>query len=511
MKRLLFVLLAGLILLAGCNPNTSPGVPETSQESPKLEASAAPERLVIGIAQDFDSLDPGIYTATGTEEVLFNVFHGLINVTPEGEIIPQLCESYQVSDDLTRYTFPLRQDVLFHNGERMTAADVAYTYLRLMGQTEDQPTPLKEEFAKNIQSVEVEDEYTVSFQLYQPSAAFLSFCLTGIIPEGSGPEQATSPVGAGPYWLSSYSPGLGLTLERFDGYFGDAPFFPSVEFRILTDDAAVQLALQTGELHVMKYEQSVFTYDSSRLKLLKQPQNMVQMLALNHEFEPFSHLAVRQAINHAVNKAEIIQALSPGSLQLDTHFSPVMSFYYNDELTDYYAYDPQRAKELLQEAGYQDLSFGVRVPAEYKFHIDTAQIIQQQLAQAGITMTIEPIEWAAWLTDVYAGFEYEATIVGLTGKIDPGSVMARPTTDYSRNFFRYHNEEYDSLVAAAAQELDQSRRAELYKEAQRLATADALMVPIMDPGNNILMSTQLEGYAMYPIGYIDLRSITWAE
>lgn len=509
--RLALVLVV-VMLLAGCGQTPPPASSAGPGESSQTQAAPqeAPDRLVIGIAQDFDSLDPAKIAAAGTSEVMYNIYHGLINTTPEGQIVPELCENYEVSEDMLTYTFYLRGDAKFHNGNPVQAEDVAYTYLRMMGRTEDQKEPLNAELAKNIKEIVVQDDATVLFELNQPSAAFISLCMAGIIPRDSGGDIGTHPVGAGPYRFESYSPGVGISMTRFEDYYGQKPFFPAVDFKIFTDNTTVQLALQQGELHIMKFEESVFSYDESKLKLVKQPQNMVQMLAFNHEFEPFTHLEVRQAVNYAIDKQSIIDFLSPGSLKIDTNFSPVMSFYYNQELENFYPYDPEQAKTMLAQAGYADLSFTVKVPTEYKFHIDTAQIIQQQLAQAGITMKIETIEWNAWLTEVYTEHKHEATIVGLAGKIDPGSVMIRPTSGYNRNFFHYSNPEYDALVAQAAAEGDQNHRVQLYKDAQKVATQDALMVPLMDPGNNLLMDKHVEGYLTYPIGYIDLRSIYWA-
>jgi peptide/nickel transport system substrate-binding protein len=238
---------------------------------------------------------------------------------------------------------------------------------------------------------------------------------------------------------------------------------------------------------------------------------MVQLLAFNHSAEPFKDIRVRRALNYAVNKQEIIQALSPDSPQLDTNFSPVMAFYYNAELENYYPPDPEKAKALLAEAGYGDgLRFTVRVPAEYQFHVDTAQIIQQQFAQVGVTMDIETIEWASWLSEVYVDREHEATIIGLTGKIDPGAIMHRLTSDFYRNFTNYNNPQYDAAVRDAAAAGDAGDRARLYKEAQRLLTEDASHIYIMDPGSGLLMDRHIEGYRSYPVSYIDLRYIVYA-
>ncbi|MGI6403243.1 MAG: ABC transporter substrate-binding protein [Oscillospiraceae bacterium] len=509
----LALLLAAVLLVAGCGQPPPP--PDTAatvaREKASFEApSLVPDRLIIGTTQELESLDPGIMADAGTTEVMYNIFHGLVNITPEGNIVPELSKGYEVSEDRLFYTFFLREDAKFHNGHPVQAEDVAYTYRRMMGQTEDQKEPLQEELAKIIKEIVVQDQTTVRFELNRPSPVFLSLCMAGIIPRDSGAGIAAQPIGAGPYQFASYSPGEGISMVRFEDYYGKKPFFPAVEFRFFTNNTAVQLAMQREELHIIKLEAGVFTYDESKLKLLKQPQNMVQMMAFRHDVEPFSHLGVRQAINYAIDKQSIIDALSPGSPKIDTHFSPAMGFYYNQQLENYYPYHPEQAKHLLAQAGYADLSFTVKVPTEYPFHLDTAEMIRQQLAQVGVTMEIEAIEWERWLTEVYSQHDYEATIVGLAGKTDPSSVMIRPTSGYRHNFFRYHNPEYDRLVAEAAGERDQNRRAQLYREAQKIATQDALMVPLMDPGIHLLMDKHLEGYLTYPIGYMDLRSLYWA-
>lgn len=508
-------LLVVALLAAGCSqppPPTTESVAPVVQENVSIEVpSLVPDRLVIGVTQELEPLDPGIAVNAATAEVLGNLFHGLVSATPEGRIFPELCERYEISEDGLVYTFYLRKDAKFHNGALVQAEDVAYTFRRMMGQTEDQTEPLREELAKIIREITVPDQTTVQFALHKPDAAFLSLCMAGILPQNGGATVASKPVGAGPYRFVSYTPGEGITLERFEEYYGKKPAFPSVEFRFFHSTAAAQLAMQREEVHILKLDAGVFTYDESKYRLVKQPQNMVQMLAFRHDREPFSKLEVRQALNYAIDKQSIIDALSPGSPRIDTHFSPALSFYYNHQLEDYYPYDPQKAKDLLAEAGYTDLSFTVKVPNDYPLYVETAQMIQQELAQIGVTMELETVDWNTWLTDVYSLNNYQATIVGLAGEPDPGSVMIRPTSEYNRNFFRYQNPEYDRLVAEAAEERDQYRRAWLYREAQKIATQDALVVPIMDPGLNLLLDKRLEGFQLYSAGYMDLRTLSWSS
>jgi peptide/nickel transport system substrate-binding protein len=152
---------------------------------------------VVGIPQDFDSLDPHLSAATGTQEVMFNIFTGLISITPDGEIVMDLAESITPSEDLLSYTVVLKENVKFHNGETLSSADVAYTFDRLNGKTEDQKEPLTSNFAV-IESIEAPDAQTVVFHLANVDVSFLSKLMIAIIPEDSGSSQAQTPVGAGP-------------------------------------------------------------------------------------------------------------------------------------------------------------------------------------------------------------------------------------------------------------------------------------------------------------------------
>jgi peptide/nickel transport system substrate-binding protein len=137
--------------------------------------------------------------------------------------------------------------------------------------------------------------------------------------------------------------------------------------------------------------------------------------------------------------------LAPGSPRLDTNFSPIMGYFYNTETENHYAYNPEKAKQLLADAGESDLTFSIKVPVEYQFHMDTALLMQSHLQEIGVTMNIVPIEWNTWLSEVYGSALYEASIVGLTGKLDPDAVLGRFESTFRRNFYKYNNPEYDAI------------------------------------------------------------------
>lgn len=494
-KRFLLLLLLSLFLFSACN-NKQPAV-----DTPAIK------KAVVGIPQDFDSLDPHRSVSTGTQEVMFNLFNGLISITPDGEIINALAESLEVSEDLLTYTFKLKHPVLFHDGSQLSSKDVAYTFNRLNGKTEDQTDPLSANFSA-IEAIETPDEDTVIFKLARVDVAFLSKLMIAIIPEGSGPGQAVQPVGAGPFKFVSYTPGVGINMERHKDYYGTLPDLEKIDFKIYTDANTGFLALQVGEVDILNLTlDQTHSVDQNKITVLTAPQNMVQLVTLNFQHEPFKDLRVRQALNYAVNKEEIIAMLAPGSPKLDTNYSPIMGYYYNSETENFYDYNPNKAKELLREAGYSDLTFSLKVPTEYPFHVDTALLLQAQLAHAGITMKIQPIEWNTWLSEVYENAVYEATIVGLTGKLDPDPILGRFHTDFSRNFYNYSNPDYDELIEQAKTIADQETRRELYKEAQMVLAQDAVAIFIMDPTLYRAVNNRLSGLQNYPIGFIDMSTV----
>ncbi|GAB1475255.1 ABC transporter substrate-binding protein [Bacillota bacterium] len=474
--------------------------------------TSEPSKIVVGIPQDFDSLDPHVSQASGTEEVMLNIFTGLVMPSSDGELIPALAERWEINEDSTAYTFYLREGVLFHDGSELTAADVKYTFDRICGRAEGEETVIKSTFADVIKNVEIVDDYTVTMNLVQSDARLLSVMYLGVIPEGSGPTQATNPVGAGPYKFVDYTPGVGMNLVKFEDYYEEGlPKLDRVEFKIFADMNAGVLALTNGEIQYMAITYDIVSQIPEDSFVVEQyPMNTVQLMGLNNQFEPFKDLRVRQALNYAIDKSEITAMLAPGAPEVDSNFSPAMGFWYED-LENFYSQDIEKAKSLLAEAGYSDLTFTVKVPGEYPIHVNAAQIIEQQYKKAGITMNIEVVDWNTWLEDVYGARNHEATIIGLTGKLDPDSILKRFASDYSKNFINFNSPEYDVLIKSGAKESDASKRVEIYKEAQRILTEDAASVFIMDPINYVAVDANLKGFSYYPINFIDLRNLEYVN
>ncbi len=503
MKKLNFTLLACLLIvfsliLSSCGGDT------------KLQDTQEVSKIVVGIPQDFDSLDPHISQASGTEEVMFNVFIGLVMPSPDGELIPALAERWEINEESTDFTFYLRKGVLFHDGSDFTADDVKYSFDRVCGKIEGERNAWRSTYADVIKDVVIVDDYTVTIHLKKSDARFMSSMYWAIIPEGSGPSQSVKPTGAGPYKFVDYTSGLGMNLSKNDDYFEEGlPKLSNVEFRIFTDLNEGVSALTKGEIQYMSITYDMVSQIPEEGFVVQQyPMNTVQLLGLNNQFKPFNNIRVRQALNYAIDKTEIISMLAPGAPEVDSNFSPVMGYWY-ENLEDYYSQDIEKAKRLLAEAGYADLTFTVKVPGEYPIHVNTAQIIQQQFKKAGITMKIQVVDWNTWLEDVYGARDHEATIIGLTGKLDPDSILKRFSSTYSKNFINFNNAVYDELIDKGIHEADASKRVEIYKEAQRILTEDAASVFIMDPINYVAVDSDLEGFICYPINFIDLRYLEY--
>lgn len=479
----------------------------TPTEAPKAE----PTVVRMSISSEPDSLDPWQSAASDTDAIFRNVFEGLMAFDEKGEIIPGLAESYEVSDDGCTYTFHLRKNVVFHNGQAMTSKDVLYSYNNLAGMNGEKAVSSK--FA-NVESVEATDDYTFVIKLKQASAAFLSLNIVPVLPEGYS-EQASSPVGSGPYKFVEYIPGQRVVFEKNENYYNPDRMgkIDRVEVYIMTDASAIVSALMSGQLDLANVSIDNAAILGGGFDICNSPQNMVQIFALNNTYEPLSNVKVRQAMSYAVNKQEIIQGVFGGyGTELYSNFSPVMGLYYNDELSEIYTTDIEKATSLMKEAGYENgFDLVIRVPGNYQAHVDTAQILQQQLSKININVTIETIEWATWLEEVYGKAQYQATVIGFTGKLNPNDVLIRFTSDYPKNFTKYNNPEYDKLIAAAAVELNDEKRIQMYKECQRILTEDATSIYICDP--NLIMAARsgLKGYTFYPVTFHDFTKLYYEK
>ena len=502
-KRCLsLLLLAGLLcaVLSGCGDSSTAETPESR---------AAANTIVVGIAQDLDnSLDPHKTVKAGTREVMFNVFEGLMKPTPEGDLTPAIASDYQVSDDRLTYTFTLRDGVKFHNGETVTAEDVVYSIQRCAAATETGIVPV--EAFSNITDIQAPDASTVTITLAQPDNEFLSYMTTAILPADYD-QQDTDPVGTGPFKFVSRAAQDSIVLEKFDDYWGTPAQLDQVTFKIIENADSLLMSLQSGAIDLCAHLTSTqvaqlgedFNVDEGTM-------NLVQALYLNNAVAPFDNELVRQALCYAIDKQAIIDLAFDGyGSPIGSSMYPAFGKYFDESLTNYYPHDTENAKELLAQAGYPDgFSMTITVPSNYKPHMDTAQVLVQQLAEVGITAEIQAVEWESWVSDVYTNRQFQSTVVGVdASNMTARALLERFTSTADNNFINYSNADYDALFAQAQATADDAEQTALYKEMEKNLTEHAANVYIQDLADLVAVRKGLEGVTFYPIYVLDLSGI----
>ena len=504
-KRCLsLLLLAGLLcaVLSGCGDSSTAETPESR---------AAANTIVVGIAQDLDnSLDPHKTVKAGTREVMFNVFEGLMKPTPEGDLTPAIASDYQVSEDRLTYTFTLRDGVKFHNGDTVTAEDVVYSIQRCAAATETGIVPV--EAFSIITDIQALDERTVAITISEPSNEFISYLTTAILP-ADYEEQDTAPVGTGPFRFVSRTAQDSIVLEKFDEYWGTPANLDKVTFKIIENADSLLMSLQSGAIDLCAHLTSTQVAQLGEdFQIEEGTMNLVQALYLNNAVEPFDNELVRQALSYAVDKQGIIDLAFDGyGSPIGSSMYPAFGKYFDESLTDYYTYDVEKAKELLAQAGYPDgFDMTITVPSNYQPHMDTAEVLVQQLAAVGVRATIQPIEWESWISDVYTGRQFQSTVVGVdAANMTARALLERFTSTYGSNFINYNNAEYDQLFQQALATYDDAEQTALYKQMERNLTEHAANVYIQDLADLVAVRSGLEGVTFYPIYVLDLSSIRY--
>jgi len=498
--RKIFLFVFVLVAISfGCGKkeeNKVAGKTETKKEEPKIIKTA--------MSMDLDSLNPYKVVSSSSEEIIFNVFEGLVMPSENGGIINAIAESYTVSEDGLKYTFKIRKGIKFHNGNTLDMKDVEYSLNRMSGKD---GSPMSKSVFENLDKITVENDSEISMMLFKPNSSFIYHMTEAIVPDENKDSLDKVAIGTGPFKVTEYDKEQKIVLERFDDYWGEKAHLDKVEVFVTPNADTAFLKLMSGEINFLQYINSKRVSEIKDYNIISSSQNMIQVMALNHKHAPFDNPKVRKAINLAVDKEKIISAIMDGYGEVaETHMGQSMKELIIPKLG--IKRDVEKAKELLKEAGQENLTFTIKVAGNYSVHVNTAQMIAEQLRAAGITVKIETIEWASWLDDVYNKRNYEATIIGLSGKLDPDAVLKRYSTPYSKNFFNYSNPEYDELISKANIASDYQERIKLYKRAQEILRDDNVAVYIMDVHNVVALKKGFGNYIFYPLPYINFSKIT---
>lgn len=505
-KRILRVLLGVILItltaaLSACSGGKGNG--SSTEDNSKTKTPGG--SVVVGITQDLDSLDPHNVAYAGTREVLFNLFEGLVKADSNGDLVPAVASEYDISDDAKVYTFSLRDGITFHDGSLVTVDDIIYSinrYADILG----------EESAFSIfEEVIALDEKTVELHLSEGNSEFLAELTCAIIPEANDANLKFNPIGTGPFKYTSFSAGQNMIVEKYADYWKEGyPYLDKVEFKIVSDTDTAMLELNAGSLDIYQYLTSDQAAGlSSDFNILEGSVNYVQGLFLNNAEKPFDNEKVRQALYYAIDRDLINNFLFDGKSHIiGTNMIPAFKKYYEASTERMYETNIEKAKELLREAGYENgFTFTMTVPNNYEPHSGTAQIIQQNLEEIGVTAKIELVEFTTWYNEVYLGRNYEGTVVAVDGTLAPSSWFSKNISTSPVNFTNYNNPEFDKIYQEAINTTDDEEKIELYKKLQIILAEDAASIYVQDPTNLVAVNKNLGGYEFYPIAAQDMSKV----
>lgn len=512
MKKKLLALFLALVMVGAVLPGCGDGSkdPGGQGNNGKTGEPVKGGEITVGIAQDLDdSLDPHQTVAAGTREVLFNIFEGLVKPNSDGEMIPAVAEKYTLSEDGTTYTFTLREGVKFHNGQTVTAEDVVYSINRCAAVPEGQEKPLVAAFSA-VKSVEALDEKTVAVTIAQQDLEFISYMTAAIIP-ADYENQDTAPVGTGPFKFVSRTPQQDFVMERFEDYWGAPAWLDKVTYKICENADALVMNLNGGSIDLCAHLTSAQASQLNQsFQVLEGTMNLVQAIYLNNQAKPFDNQLVRQALCYAIDRQGIMDMVADGhGTAVGSSIYPAFTKYFLPELVDKYPHDVAKAKELLAQAGYPDgFDMTISVPNNYQPHMDTAEVVAEQLREAGINVTIQPVEWSTWLDTIYNGRQFQATVVGVdAANMTARAMLERFTSDYGKNFINYNNPAYDALFQQAINAQDEAEQTDLYKQMETMLADTAANVYIQDLCDLVAMRQDLGGLKFYPIYVLDLSTV----
>ena len=464
--------------------------------------------LRYGVTSEPSTLDPlSPSNSADGNSILFNVFEGLVRPDTEGKMLPCIAESFTGDGAGHLYIFKLREDVLFHDGSELTSADVKFSL----------ETAAKAGLTgfSTVEKIKAEDDYSISITLNPPNPDFLPFLAVGIV-KADSTNRDRKAIGTGPYCIESYTIQQSLVLKKFESYRQNGiPRLEKITIVFFADSDALVFGLHGGSIDGAGLPGNLAQQlNPEEFDLFPGYSAMVQLLALNNDVYPFNDVRVRRAINYGTDIRGIIDAAFYGKGEASgSPLIPGLSAYYDPSLADPYPYDREKARSLLTEAGFGEggrkISLEITVASNFTMHVDTAQVIADQLAKIGIGVNIHLVDWAAWLSDVYFARNYQATVISLDSpNVSPGSFLSRYRSGSSNNFINFSSDDFDRVYNSIAGEPDGEKRTALYREAQRIISDNAASVYIQDIlGFKAFRAGVYGGVLNYPLFVIDFASM----
>ena len=494
-------------------------------------AQTPPNVLIVGQIAEPKSLDPSVDTAVNDFRILMNMYDGLVRYK-DGTLEPEpaLAESWEISDDGKTYTFKLREGVTFHDGTPFNADAVKFTFDRMLNEDhpfhDTGPFPLAF-FFSTIEETNVIDDMTVEFKLSAPYAPFLSNLAypAGLIVSPSAVEEhgadfGRNPSGTGAFKFQEWDSNTAVVVTRNEDYWDGAPPLEAVVFRPITDANTRVAEMLSGGIDLMVEvppDNLAQFADDSAFTVYEQAGPHLWFLILNAKEGPFADKRVRQAVNYAIDKKTLVENVLQGTAEVAAGPTPpAFAWAYNEELEPY-PYDPDKAMELLKEAGAEGAELTFYVTEGGSGMLDPVAMgtaIQADLAKVGLDVNIETYEWNTFLGEVNPGLEGKADMAEMawmTNDPDTLPFLALRTEAMPEqggfNSGYYSNAKVDELLEKAREETDQAERAKLYKEMQDIVHEDAPWVFVANWKQNAVTKASVEDFKLQPSFFLMLQDV----
>ncbi|WP_168195324.1 ABC transporter substrate-binding protein [Cryobacterium sp. LW097] len=478
----------GTLMLSGCAGGFDDGGDAASGDTPT--------RIVAAIPTDPTSMDPIESGALVVLSVFFHTFDQLVTITADGELAPKLATEWTANDDLTQWDFTLQEGVTASNGEAITAEDVAFSYQTILAD----PTGENFAYLSSVASVEAVDDLTVRFTLKSPFSAFpRNTSLISIVPADTYQEMgadafAQAPIGSGPYLFDKIQTGVSYDLVRNDDYWGTAPAIESISLQPVSSDESRVNGVLSGSLDVAPIGptqvESVESQDSAQV--FSALSNGVVFLGVNSTSGVLTDVRIREAIGLAIDKEAITDGLLSGLAEpASTTLAPAVEGY-SDEVKDP-GYDPDRARELLAEAGYagEQIPFDYATDGRIPLSADVAQTIQASLQDVGITIDLRGADQQAHTLKV-RGREMEGIYLNTWA---PSTVDGDlPLTDLYEpaGNNNYAQDPRTAELAAEQRGVEGESRLEVFSELLSYSNEQGYYVPLYVPMNNYAADPDLD-------------------
>jgi len=467
-----------------------------------------PEQIVIATDVDLKALDPMGNWSGACYYIYWTCYDRLLGYDYEtGEFLPELATSWEVSEDGMEYIFHLRDDVKWHDGTQFTAKDVVYTVKRgIETQCGNYPS---------VSHAEAIDDFTVKFIMNEPNSLVLDKQWIGdaaIIQDGCGDDVATNIMGTGAYKVKEWHIGEHLIIEANPDYWGEQPAIKEIKYVTMPEANARLMAVQAGDVHVASIPAANIkaAQEDENLTIYTNQSTSLNYLGMNHSNEYLSNKLVRQAIYHAINKQDIIDAALEGyAVQADVLVPPSIQGHAKD--IKGYEYDVEKAKALMAEAGYAD-GFDIELTYRTGMYDIQAQIIQAQLKEIGINVTLDGRESAAASEKINAG--QSQLNLGYRGSSNADyylSIMHSDRMTDGRNILNLSNEGIDAALDKAKTTIDTDERSQEYIKCQQIAHDEVVVVPLYSGTVFNISQKNLAGVQLLPTSGSDHRKIHWVE